>query len=35
MMKLACQLNDTLPGGLDVCALLDSQFIQLEVEIKR
>ncbi len=35
MMKLACQFNDTLPGCMDVCALLDSQFIQLEVEIKR
>ncbi len=35
MMKFACQLNDILPGCMDVCALLDSQFIQLEVEIKR
>lgn len=34
-MKLACQLNGTLPGCMDVCALLDSQSIQLEVEIKR
>ena len=35
MIKLACQLNDILPGSMDVCALLDSQSIQLEVEIKR
>ncbi len=35
MMTLACQLNDILPGCIDVCALLDSQSIQLEVEIKR
>ncbi len=35
MMKLACQRNDTLSGCMDVCALLDSQFIQLDVEIKR
>lgn len=35
MMKLACQFNDPLLGCMDVCALLDSQFIQLEVEIKR
>lgn len=35
MMKLACQRNDILSGCMDVCALLDSQFIQLEVEIKR
>ena len=34
MMKLACQLNDILPGT-GVCALIDSQSIQLEVEIKR
>ena len=35
MMKLACQINDIMPGCMDVCALLDSQSIQLEVEIKR
>ncbi|BBS85293.1 hypothetical protein WP7W18E02_01900 [Aeromonas media] len=35
MMKLACQRNDILSGCMDVCALLDSQFIQLDVEIKR
>ena len=35
MMKLACQLNNILSGCMDVCALLDSQSIQLEVEIKR
>jgi hypothetical protein len=35
MMKRACQRNDILSGCMDVCALLDSQFIQLDVEIKR
>lgn len=35
MMKLACQRNDILSGGMDVYALLDSQFIQFDVEIKR
>ncbi len=35
MMKLACQPNGILMGCMDVCALLDSQSIQLEVEIKR
>ena len=34
MMKLACQLNEILPGT-GGSALLDSQSIQLEVEIKR
>ena len=34
MMKLACQLNGILMGCMDVCALLDSQFIQIEVETK-
>ncbi len=35
MMTLACHRNDILSGCMDVCALPDSQFIQLEVEIKR
>lgn len=35
MMKLACQRNDILSVCMDICALLDSQFIQLDVEIKR
>lgn len=35
MMKLACQRNDIQSGCMDVCVLLDSQFIQLDVEIKR
>ncbi len=34
MMKLACQINDILLGT-GAFALFDSQFIQLEVEIKR